>query len=160
RLLTPVTKLDEYDADPEAFRQSILDGKTLLHSCDWWVGLYNMIEAVPGKFKPGLLKNQKLVEIYLYIFRSQNSAEHESITTKKKKGQPSLQEKYKLAYVSLPSIVYVCCISEWRDTDGAWNAREFASTIYEYAGSHKQWVHNLLKWWNGCVFSVSRTFKY
>ncbi len=50
--------------------------------------------------------------------------------------------------------------SEWRDTDGAWNAREFASTIYEYAGSHKQWVHNLLKWWNRCVFSVSRTFKY
>ncbi|RPD72269.1 hypothetical protein L226DRAFT_573319 [Lentinus tigrinus ALCF2SS1-7] len=160
RLLTPKSKIDQYDADPEGFRQLLLDGKVKLWGKDWWMGLYDETLTVPGRFKEGFLKNPKLVEIYLYLFRSQNSAEHESITTKKKKGQPSLQEKYRLGRVSLPSILYTACIgrfcitgqTEWRDTDGAWNAREFVHSVILYAGSHKRWYDNILLWWDSRVY--------
>ncbi|RPD58041.1 hypothetical protein L227DRAFT_613125 [Lentinus tigrinus ALCF2SS1-6] len=213
RLLTPKSKIDQYDADPEGYSWFLdphsaswdsfvsrvaarplplfgfmsglhrlglhivvgiddslhfllfclillLDGKVKLWGKDWWMGLYDETLTVPGRFKEGFLKNPKLVEIYLYLFRSQNSAEHESITTKKKKGQPSLQEKYRLGRVSLPSILYTACIgrfcitgqTEWRDTDGAWNAREFVHSVILYAGSHKRWYDNILLWWDSRVY--------
>ncbi|TFK84232.1 hypothetical protein K466DRAFT_496971, partial [Polyporus arcularius HHB13444] len=148
RVLTPLSKLERFDYDPDQFCEDVLESREKLRSVDWFAGMYDLSLAQPGRFRPGLLMSEFARRLYDIIWNSRNSGEYENSTGKKKKGQPSLSKKYKVQDVTLHSILYVLNLTEWSDVDGAWKVVEFNKSVVDYAMKNLKWYHHLLDWWN------------
>ncbi|KAI0773199.1 hypothetical protein BD413DRAFT_473365 [Trametes elegans] len=150
RLLCPVTKLEEFDADPRTFRCGILDGRIQIKSGDWPLFLYNPDLQEDGKLKPGLLKSEVLLKArsYLLLYHGPQSVDPELQANSKSTGKQSVAAKYELTSVSTESICYAAALSAWAVKDGHYSGAEFVRSLMRQFARYPNWRKNTITWWN------------
>ncbi|KAI0326964.1 hypothetical protein GY45DRAFT_1257881, partial [Cubamyces sp. BRFM 1775] len=163
RLLCPITKLTEFDEDPEGFCRAVRDGRTKITSRDWPLFLYDEGLVVKGKIKPGLLRSPFLVQCFKVVFTGPQSAEDDVLETSKSTGKPSLSQKYNITAVTMEMILYVASLvrsllssqAGWAVKDGFFNGPQFVRSLMRSFARHSEWCSRTLDWWNDQVYKHS-----
>ncbi|CDO69345.1 hypothetical protein BN946_scf184746.g26 [Trametes cinnabarina] len=162
RLLCPITKLGDFDADPAAFLRGIRDGVIKIKAWDWPLFLYDESMVVPGQVKPGLFRNTQLIKWYQVIFTGPQSADPDLAESSKSTRKPSLAKKYGIIAVTPESICYVAALvrfllnsqAAWALKDGHFEGPVFVRSLTRVFARNPKWMETTLRWWNEQVYKT------
>ncbi|KAJ2985009.1 hypothetical protein NUW54_g10297 [Trametes sanguinea] len=162
RMLCPITKLSDFDADPAGFLRGIRDGVIKIKARDWPLFLYDENMVVPGQVKPGLFRNTQLIKWYQVIFTGPQSADPDLAESSKSTGKPSLAKKYGIVRVTPESICYIAALvrfllnsqAAWALKDGHFEGPVFVRSLMRVFARNPKWMDTTLKWWNEQVYKT------
>ncbi|RDX42103.1 hypothetical protein OH76DRAFT_1302793, partial [Lentinus brumalis] len=158
RLLCPMKKLVEFDADPAVCVLERADGYKF-GSKRLPMFLYDEAKLSPGKTRSALFRSRIMTDAYKLIYQGP-LAVHEVLGDSdgsSTQGQPSISDHYKIYEVTAERIVYVrvllSSMPRWKAQDNAWKGPEFVNTLSHIfcRPTNQQWASDLLAWWNKYV---------
>ncbi|KAI0691346.1 hypothetical protein C8T65DRAFT_587253, partial [Cerioporus squamosus] len=158
RLLCPVNKVAEFDADPARCVLKRKEGYKF-NAKRLPLFLYDESLLAPGKTRRALFRSCIMTDAYKLCYRgplavNEVLADSDGSSTQ---GQPSISEHYKITEVSAERIIYVhvllSSMLRWKTKDNAWKGPEFVNTLCHIFCRPKnaQWMTDLLAWWNRYV---------
>ncbi|KAG6851912.1 hypothetical protein C0991_005040, partial [Blastosporella zonata] len=156
RLLCPIKKLGQFDADPGAFMDNVSQGTPgyEITAGDWPSFLYDTTIHNPDNVMEGFLRGYLLLCVYRHIFTSPSS----SMTGSRDATKPAKAHIHKLEMVTGCTITYTAVqahfalssCARWDIKDGKFNLQSLFNNIVALFESAPKdpWVVETLNWWN------------
>ncbi|CDO69784.1 hypothetical protein BN946_scf184766.g29 [Trametes cinnabarina] len=167
RLLCPIKRLGEYDADPEKsepqpFCRMVRDqkaGHARVRSADYPLFMYNMNEYVPGKLIPGFLKSTFLVDCTRVVFTGPSSTSGLDMSSKTK-GKPPVCRALNMMSINFINIVYIAILarfclnsqSDYQDRDIDFSNKDFMSNLMTISLKSEKWHEEICSWYTRQLF--------
>ncbi|KAI0652174.1 hypothetical protein C8Q79DRAFT_922702 [Trametes meyenii] len=158
---------DEFDEDPQAFCDSVIDGRQSIDHNNWPSMMYTNGLFDPDAVDMGLCRGSLLLKALRHIFTSPSSVNKPP--GKKSQGRGCIAQMYKLDTVEPENIAYVAALTRsllsastcWEDEDGTFEAETFYSNVVRLfkddINVDDDWVAETLSWWNSGVYGHSAT---
>ncbi|KAI0741836.1 hypothetical protein C8Q80DRAFT_1123614 [Daedaleopsis nitida] len=164
KLLTPPRLLGRFEANPTEFCRLVCKGHIKILSEDWPLLLYDMLLFRKGQQKPGLLKNELLIEMGKSMFTGFSSTDVGAAEASSGKGQPSVAHKHGMTSLNIHAILYVITLvrfsvtshGSWEPKEGKlWDVKIFMQNILTFAHNNADWVDDIEGWWTKQIFGDS-----
>ncbi|RDX40878.1 hypothetical protein OH76DRAFT_1365539, partial [Lentinus brumalis] len=152
RLLCPMNKLREFDTDPDAFCQKVLEDKDgyRFGAMRWPSFLYDEKTHIKGKMRTGLFRSRFLLLCLLLIFCGPSAADSNYENSTQSQGTPPLVQRHNIKTITAEHLVYVACLVRYSasDRDGPWVGKEFADSLLHLLYRNTDFMNETLDWYD------------